>query len=213
MFEEDCEKTAFMIPWGTFCYEVMPFGLKNAKATYQRTMTALFHDMINNEMEVYVDDMIVKSHHRKDHLKHLQKLFVHIRKYRLKLNPNKCIFGASHRKLLGFIINERGIEVDPSKSKAIMGMPTPCTEKDVRSFSDHIQYISNFIAQLTPIYEPLFKLLRKNVLTQWINDYQAVFDKIKNYLLSPPILVSLEPDQPLILYLTMHDNFMGCVLG
>ncbi len=65
-------------------------------------------------MEVYVDDMIVKSHHQEDHLKHLQKLFTHLRKYKLKLNPNKCIFGALHGKLLGFIISERGIEVDPS---------------------------------------------------------------------------------------------------
>ncbi len=162
---EDHEKTAFTTPWGTFCYKVMPFGLKNARATYQRAMTALFHDMINKEMEVYVDDMIVKSHHREDHLSHLWKLFVRLRKYRLKLNPNKCIFGASHGKLLGFIISERGIEVDPSKAKAIIGMPTPRMRRMyVVSWA-----ISNtsiyFIAQLTPICEPLFKLLRKNVPT------------------------------------------------
>ena len=92
-------------------------------------------------------------------------------------------------------------------------MPTPRTEKDVRSFLEHIQYISRFIAQLTPICEPLFKLLRKNVLTQWNNDCQIAFDKIKSYLLSPPVLISPEPDRPLILYLTVHDNSMGCVLG
>lgn len=134
-------------------------------------MIALFHDMINKEIEVYVDDMIVKSHHREDHLSHLQKLFTCLKKYRLKLNPNKCIFGASHEKLLGFIISERGIEVDPSKAKGIIGMPTPCIEKDVHSFVGHIQYTSRFIAQLTPICEPLFKLLRKNIQTQWNNDF------------------------------------------
>lgn len=162
---EDHEKTAFTTPWGTFCYKVMPFGLKNVGATYQWAMTALFHDMINKEMEVYVDDMIVKSRHKEDHLRHLRKLFVHLRKYRLKLNLNKCIFGVSHGKLLGFIISEKGIEVDPSKAKAIIGMLTPRTEKDVCSFLGHIQYTNRFIAQLTPICEPLFKLLRKNVLT------------------------------------------------
>lgn len=202
-----------MTPWGTFCYKVMPFDLKNAGATYQRAMTALFHDMINKEMELYVDDTIVKSCHKEDHLSHLRKLFVHLRKYRLKLNPNKCIFGAFHGKLLGFIISERDIEIDPSKAKAIIEMPTPHIEKDVRSFLSHIQYISHFIAKLTPICEPLFKLLRKNVPTQWNDNFQAAFDKIKNYLLSPPVLISLEPDRPLILYLTMHENSMGCVLG
>lgn len=176
-------------------------------------MIALFQDMINKEMEIYIDDMIVKSRHREDHLGHLQKLFARLRKYRLKLNPNKCIFGASYGKLLGFIISERGIEVDPSKAKEIIKMSTPRTEKDVHSFLGHIQYISHFIAQFTPICEPLFKLPRKNVPTQWNSDCQTAFDKINNYLLSPPILISPEPDRPLILYLTVHDNFMGCVLG
>lgn len=89
-------------------------------------------------MEVYIDDMIFKSRHREDHLKHLQKLFSHLKKYKLKLNPNKCIFGSSHGKLLGFIISERGIEVDPTKAKAIIVMPTPHTEKDVHNCLGHI---------------------------------------------------------------------------
>lgn len=213
MLVEDREKTAFMTPQGTFCYKVMPFSLKNAGATYQQAMIALFHDMINKEMEVYVDDMIVKSCYKEDHLTHLRKLFVRLRKYRLKLNPKKCIFGAFHGKLLGFIISGRGIEVDPSKSKAIIEMPTPRIEKDVCSFLGHVQYISHFIVQLTPICEPLFKLLRKNVPTQWNDNCQAAFDKIKNYLLSPPVLVCPVLDRSLILYLTVHDCSMGCVLG
>lgn len=92
-------------------------------------------------------------------------------------------------------------------------MPTPCTEKDVRSFLGHIQYISHFIAQLTPICEPMFKLLRKTVPAQWNDNCQATFDKIKIYLLNPLALISPEPDRPLILYLTVHNNSMGCVLG
>lgn len=207
------KKTAFTTPWSTFCYKVMPFSLKNVRATYQWAMTALFHDMINKEMEVYVDDMIVKSHHKEDHLTHLRKLSARLRKYKLKLNPNKFIFGASYGKLLGFITSERGIEVDPSEAKVIIGMPIPWTEKDVHSFLGHVQYISRFITQLTPICEPLFKLLRKNVLAQWNDNCQAAFEKIKNYLLSQPVLISLEPNCPLILYLTVHDCSMGCVLG
>lgn len=131
----------------------------------------------------------------------------------MKLNPNKYIFKASHGKLLGFIISERGIEVDPSKDKAIIRMPTPYIEKAVHSFLGHIQYINHFIAQLTPICEPLLKLLRKNILTQWSNNYQAASDKIKKNLLSLPMSVFPKPDRLLILYLTVHDSSIGCVLG
>lgn len=144
---------------------------------------------------------------------HLQKLFIRLRKFKLRLNPNKCIFGASQGKLLGFIINHRGIEVDPTKAKAIIQMSAPHTKNEICSFMGHIQYISRFIAQLTPICEPIFKLLRKNTPVEWNSDCQFAFDKIKSYLLSPPVLISPEPNRPLILYLTVHDNSMGCVLG
>ncbi|PNX89745.1 gag/pol polyprotein, partial [Trifolium pratense] len=130
MAPKDMEKTTFMTPWGTFCYKVMPFGLKNAGATYQRAMVTLFHDMIHKEIEVYVDDMIAKSQEEEDHLIHLQKLFALLRKFKLRLNPNKCTFGVRSGKLLGFIVSQRGIEVDPDKVKAIQNMPAPKTEKE-----------------------------------------------------------------------------------
>ena len=86
------EKTTFVTMWGTFCYKLMPFRLKNVKATYQRAMVTLFHDMMHKEIEVYVDDMIVKSQERKSHVANLKKLFKRLRKYQLKLNPLTCIF-------------------------------------------------------------------------------------------------------------------------
>ena len=85
MAPEDMEKTTFITPWGTYCYLVMPFGLRNAGATYQRAMVALFHDMMHKEIEVYVDDMIAKSETEEYHILHLKKLFVRLRKYRLRL--------------------------------------------------------------------------------------------------------------------------------
>ena len=88
-------KIAFTIHWGTYAYDVMPFDLENARATYQRAMVTLFHDMMHKEIEVYVDDMIAKSRTPRDHLIDLRKLFKCLVKYRLRLNPNKCIFGAS----------------------------------------------------------------------------------------------------------------------
>ena len=125
------EKTPFVTLWGTFCYKVMSFGLKNVRATYQRAMVALFHDMMHKEIEVYVDDMIAKSKTEGGHLINLWKLFESLRKYRLRLNPAKCTFGVKSRKLLSFIISQKGIEVDPDKVKAILEMPEPRTEKQV----------------------------------------------------------------------------------
>ena len=95
----------------------MPFGLKNAGATYQGSMTTLFHDLMHKEIEVYVDYMIAKSQTKEGHVEDLLKLFQHLRKYRLLLNPNKCTFGVWSGKLLGFIVSQKGIEVDPDKSK------------------------------------------------------------------------------------------------
>ena len=94
-------KTTFTTPWGTYGYKVMPFGLKNAGATYQHAMVTLFHDMTHKDIEVYVDDMIKKSQTEEEHLVHLQNLFDCLRKFRLRLNPNKCTFGVQSGKLLG----------------------------------------------------------------------------------------------------------------
>ncbi|PKI56510.1 hypothetical protein CRG98_023148 [Punica granatum] len=91
MAEEDKIKTMFITMWGTFCYRVMPFGLKNAGTTYQRAMVTLFHDMMHKEIEVYVDDMIAKSKEGEDHLINLKRLLNRLRKYKLRLNPAKCI--------------------------------------------------------------------------------------------------------------------------
>ena len=125
MHPEDKVKMTFITPWGTFCYKVMPFGLKNAGATYQRAMVVLFHDMMHKEVEVYVDDMVAKSAEGESHVNVLRKLFERLRNYKLRLNPNKCVFGASSGKLLGFIVSKKGIEVDPDKIKAIHDMTPP----------------------------------------------------------------------------------------
>ena len=109
----------------------MSFGLKNAETTYQRAMVALFHDMMHREIEVYVDDIIAKSKTEEEHLVNLQKLFERLRKYRQRLNPAKCTFRVKSGKQLGFIVSQKGIEVDPEKVKAILEKPEPRTEKQV----------------------------------------------------------------------------------
>ncbi|RDX89626.1 Retrovirus-related Pol polyprotein from transposon 17.6, partial [Mucuna pruriens] len=186
---EDKEKTTFITTWGTFCYKVMPFGLKNVRATYQRAMVTLFHDMMHKEMEVYVDDMIAKSKTPRKHIDDLRKLFEKLRKYRLKLNPAKCTFGVGTGKLLGFILNERGIELDPDKVKAIRDMSAPKNK-----------------TELTAACSPIFKLLRKNQKVEWNQECQEAFEKVKQYLDSPPVLIPAVPGKPLILYLTQNDS-------
>jgi len=129
MAPKDMEKTTFVTLWGTFCYKVMSFGLKNARATYLRAMVALFHNMMHKEIKVYVYDMIAKSKTEEEHLVNLRKLFKWLRKYRLRLNPTKCTFEVKSTKFLGFVLSQKGIEVDPDKVKAILEMPEPRTEK------------------------------------------------------------------------------------
>jgi len=213
MASEDKEKTAFTTMWGTFQYNVMSFGLKNAGATYQRAMVTLFHDMMHKEIEVDVDDMIAKGRNPEEHITGLRKLFKRLRKYRLRLNPAKCTFGVTSGKLLGFIVSQRGIEVDPDKIKAIQNLPPPRTQKEVRGFFGRLNYISRFISQLTAKCDPIFKLLKKNNTGEWNEDCQKAFDKVKEYLSNPPVLVPPVPDRPLILYLTVLEHSMGCVLG
>ncbi|XP_039012179.1 uncharacterized protein LOC120141335, partial [Hibiscus syriacus] len=213
MNPEDMEKTTFVTMWGTFCHKVMPFGLKNAGATYQRAMVTLFHDMMHKEIEVYVDDMIVKAKTEEEHIVNLRKLFKRQRRCQLKLNPNKCTFGVTSGKLLGFVVSQKGIEIDPDKVKAIQDLPPPRTQKEVRGFLGRLNYIGRFISQLTEKCDPIFRLLRKNNPEEWSEDCQRAFETVKRYLSSTPILAPPISSKPLILYLSVYENSMGCVLG
>ena len=113
---------------------IMTFRLNNAGATYLRMATALLHDMMHNEVKVYMDDMIVKYKDREGHIINLRKFFERIKEYRLRLNPQKCTFGVTVGKLLSFLVSDRGIEVDPPKIKAILEVPPHKSEKEIKGF-------------------------------------------------------------------------------
>ena len=125
MHSPDAEKTSFITPHGLYCYNVMPFGLKNAGATYQRLVTKMFRSLLGSTMEVYIDDMLVKSKKRPDHAAHLQQTFDLLIKYGMKLNPLKCAFGVSAGRFLGFMVTQRGIEANPPQLKAICNPQLP----------------------------------------------------------------------------------------
>ena len=120
MHPPDAEKTAFITPHGLYCHNVMPFGLKNVGATYQRSVTRIFRPLMGKTIEVYIDDMLVKSKECPDHTKHLQETFELLRKNGMKLNPLKCVFGINSSKFLGFMVTQRGIEANPIQLRAIM---------------------------------------------------------------------------------------------
>ncbi|KAK5784645.1 hypothetical protein PVK06_039171 [Gossypium arboreum] len=191
----------------------MPFGLKNAGATYQRAMVTLFYDMMHKEIEVYVNDMITKSRTEKEHIQILRKLFLRLRKFQLKLNPAKYTFGAKSGKLLGFMVSEKGIEIDPDKVKAIQELSPPRTQKEVRGFLGRLNYIARFISQLTEKCDIVFRFLKKHNLGEWDEECQRAFNKVKQYLSNAPVLMPPNPDKLLILYLAVFRNSMGCVLG
>ncbi|KAL0411345.1 UNVERIFIED_CONTAM: hypothetical protein Slati_3724200 [Sesamum latifolium] len=122
---EDRKKVSFITLAGTFCYVAMPFGLKNTGATYQRLVDNIFHPQIGRNVEVYVDDMLVKSKEAGDHVVDLEETFSILRKYRLKLNPAKCMFRVRQGRFLGFMVTQRGIEPNHLKIKAILDMKAP----------------------------------------------------------------------------------------
>ena len=118
MSEDNQEKTSFVTSQGLFCYKVMSFELKNVGATYQRLMNKMFKHQIRRNIQVYVDDMLVKSLRKNDHLDDLQETFNTLRSYNMKLNPSKCMFGVTTGKFLGFMVSQRGIEVNLEKVRA-----------------------------------------------------------------------------------------------
>ena len=131
MDKTDQEKTSFVTSQGLFCYKMMPFGLKNVGATYQRLVNHMFHPQIGQNVEVYVNDMLVKSQNEGKHLDDLQEIFNTLRQCNMRLNPNKCAFGVSSGKFLGFMVSRRGIEANPNKIQTILDMKPPQNVKEV----------------------------------------------------------------------------------
>ena len=145
----------------------MPFGLKNARSTYQRTMTAIFHDMMHREMEDYVDDIVVKSKTKVGYFQILKQVFERCRNYKLRMNLMKCAFGVSTGKFLGFLIHHRGISVDPAKATAIATMERPTTIRELKSFLERVSYIRRFMPGLALVTSGLSKLLKEGAKFTW----------------------------------------------
>ena len=146
MDEEDQEKTTFVISQALYYYKVLHFGLKNARVTYQRLVNCMFSHQIGRNVEVYVDDMLAKSNDEADHLDDLMETFNTLRKYKMKLNPTKCVFVASSRKFLGFMVSQWSIEANPYKLKVILKIWSQKTVKEVHSLMGKVAAMNRFVS-------------------------------------------------------------------
>ena len=204
------EKTSFITAQGTYCYRVMPLGLKNAGATYQRLVNRMFQRQIGTTMEVYIDDTLVKSTTAGLHIAHMSEAFQILRNYNTKLNPAKCAFGVSAEKFLGFVVNHRGIEVNPDKIKAVLNVSSPSSIKEVQRLTGRIGALIRFVSRASDKCQPLFQVLKKTF--QWDTKCEEAFSALKTYLSSPPILVSPIEGELLTLYLAVSDFSTSAVL-
>jgi hypothetical protein len=191
MAEEDMSKTVFRCPGfiGLFEWVVMTFGLKNAGATYQRAMNLIFHDLLRIILEIYIDNVIVKSDSMDNHLADLCLALERMRRYGLKMNPLKCTFSVLADKFLGFIIHEHGIEIDPTKIESINKVQPPQCKNDMQKILGKLNYLRRFIFNLSgkiSAFAPILQLKNEAEFT-WA-DQQCAFDDIKKYLSSPPVM-------------------------
>ncbi|KAK4384639.1 Transposon Tf2-12 polyprotein [Sesamum angolense] len=213
MAPTDEELTAFRTPKGIYCYKVMPFGLKNAGATYQRAMQKIFDDIFHKNVECYVDDLVVKSKKRENYFHDLRKVFELLRRYQLKMNPSKCAFGVTSGKFLGFIIRQRGIEIEQAKINAILRMPEPRNIHELKSLQGKLAYLRRFISNLAGRCQPFSRLMKKDVPFQWDEACDKAFKSIKSYLMKPLVLVAPVPGRSLILYIAAHERSVGILLA
>ncbi|KAI5328097.1 hypothetical protein L3X38_027493 [Prunus dulcis] len=213
MHPEDQAHTSFITDRGLYCYKVMPFGLKNAGATYQRLVNHLFAPLIGNTMEVYVDDMLVKSRTADQHIPNLSAMFTILKQYKMRLNPTKCAFGVASGKFLGFMISQRGIEANPEKIQAILDMTIPKTVKDIQSLTGRVAALTRFISKATDRCAPFFKALKgtKRNIT-WTAECETAFSELKEYMGRAPLLSTPEHGDILVVYLSVSASAVSSVL-
>ncbi|GJU88570.1 reverse transcriptase domain-containing protein [Tanacetum coccineum] len=186
---QDQEKTTFTCPYGTFAYKRMPFGLCNAPGTFQRCMTAIFHDMIERTMEVFMDDFSVFGDNFSKCLDNLDKMLNRCEETNLVLNWEKCHFMVKEGIVLGHKISKSGLEVDRAKVEVIAKLPYPTTVKGVRSFLGHAGFYRRFIQDFSKIARPMTHLLEKETPFVFSDECKQAFNDLRKKLIESPILV------------------------
>ena len=190
----------------------MPFGLKNAGSTYQRMMTKMFEPQLGKNVEVYIDDMVVKSKLVFEHLADLTSIFEILREHKLHLNVSKCSFGVGSGNFLGYMVTHRGIEVNPDQIKAINSLQPPRNPKEVQKLTGMMAALNRFISKSGERCRPFFLLLLKWKEFEWFEECVMAFQELKRYLSHPPIMSSLVVDEVLFAYLAVALYAISLVL-
>ena len=173
-------------------------------------MNKMFTHKLGRNVQVYVDNMLVKSVRENDHLSDLQETFNTLRSYNMKLNPSKCVFGVIAGKFLGFMVSQRGIEVNPEKVRAILKLEPPRTVKAMQSLNGKVAALNRFVSKVTDNCLPFFQVLKKSF--EWIDECQKAFEDLKKYLSSPPLLSPSMPREELYLYMAVSQAAVSVAL-
>ena len=188
MFPRDEEQTAFITDRGLYCYKVMPFRLKNAGATYQKLVNKIFADLLGTSIEIYIDDMLVKSAAAQDHVTFMDQAFSILRQTNMMLNPSKCAFAVRAEKFLGFMVSQRGIEANSKKIQAILDIGSPRRGKEVQKLTWCIAALNRFVSRSTNKCLLFFNILRSSKEFSWTEECERAFQDLKTYLGHAPLL-------------------------
>jgi hypothetical protein len=209
---EDQEKTTFTTPWGTFMYVKMPFGLMNVGATFKRAMDIAFVDELGRFIVIYLDDVIVYSQSDKEHLQHLRCVFEKCGKFGISLNPKKSLFGLEEGKLLGHIISNDGIKIDPSKIEAIQKVGHARNLKELQSFIGKINFLRRFKPNLAELLMNITNMLKKDAKIKWNTKAKNSFEQVKHALTQAPVLISPDYSKDFYLFSFASENTIAAVL-
>ncbi|XP_071714994.1 uncharacterized protein [Rutidosis leptorrhynchoides] len=215
MAQEDINKTAFHTGKDIFSYIVMPFGLINTGATYQRLIDTAFEKQIGRNLEAYVDDLVIKSTAHERIIEYMRGTFDTLQRINMKLNPLKCSFGETEGKFLGYLVTEQGIQANPKKIAAIENMTAPRTIKEVKSLTGKLAALTRFLSKAAKRQLPFFKTL-KGCLKQksfvWSSDAEAAFQEMKKLLKTLHTLTAPIDGEILYLYISVAKEAFGSVL-
>ncbi|XP_045462161.1 uncharacterized protein LOC123672192 [Harmonia axyridis] len=209
---DDRDKTSFITPFGTYRFKRMPFGLKNASASFQRMIDRVRRSRPNLLVLAYLDDLVLLSVSTEQHITDMKELFQTLAKYNLRLNRDKCQLGCKEVKLLGHIISPQGIKANPDKVAAIRERPRPTNLKQLQSFLQACSWFRKFIAEFSQIARPLTNLTKKNVSWHWSNECQNAFETLRERLVTMPVLRQVDTALPFILRTDASQYALGAVL-
>ncbi|GJP33107.1 hypothetical protein CLOM_g17676, partial [Closterium sp. NIES-68] len=209
---EDCHKTAFRTRYGSYEYLVMPFGLTNAPSTFQMTMNGVFRELLHKCVIIYLDDILIYSRSREQHLKDLDAVFTLLHKNRLITKGSKCDFLKQELEFWGHVVSTEGVKIDPRKIKTIQEWKPPTNLKELQSFLGFVNYVRRFIPNMAGLSAPLTDRLKDYDCFWWGEKQQAAFDQLKIALTSPPVLRISDPNRPYEVVTDASDIAIGAVL-